>query len=959
MKEPNIVLVVGMHRSGTSAVCSAIHNSGYEFGSNLIAAAPDNPKGFWEDRELVAMHDEFLGSEHGWMNIAPVRPDVVDQSKLREWLDKFQGEYGERIAFKDPRLCRFLNVWGEVLDSPKAVFVVRQPFGVAKSLERRNSMAQSQALVLWYVYNYEALRALVDSGIDFHVIDYDDLLDDSESELGKLGLFLGQPQFSADGLDKTLRHSVRGSISGEKGSGRLAMLCRELYNAIRGEACRELEKFTPVYDELVREFSFIDRIREDFEDERAEFVRFESQLQTDIQQLKGEAVKATEDLEAEKTKVSECKRQLRSYEKELDDSREQIVNLYGSKSWKITAPFRSGRRLISRFIGIFRMFVFWSKSWIVRKLNSKELKPAYSRQNIHALNKRVSERSEVPLDSIRRGKHNQIAEWPFLTISVVTYNNGIWLDRFLSSLLAQDYPLDKVKLYFVDNSSTDNTYELLCDARQHYGDRFASFTVDRRPNLGFGCGHDWVLQKADTDHVLVSNIDLEFHRDALTIVVAHAVAEPKVDSWELRQVPYEHPKFVDPVTLRVNWSSHACVLLSVEGYRRVGGYDSRIFMYGEDVEYSYRIRRSGGILRYVPSAVVSHHTYSEAGEIKPVQFIGSVRANLMLRLRYGRIGDIIGGFAQVGALAFRGAGFEGSKEAVRSALPGMIKDAVPYLLSRKRAVDNEAFPFRGFDYDLVRDGAFHRSQPISAGDECPLISVVTRTVKGRKALLKQCVASVINQTYPRIEHIIVEDGGDSAAEFVSEINAEAGDGYFARHIACEKKGRSFAGNQGMKAARGEYVVLLDDDDLIFPDHIEILYQGISCNLSDGAYSLAWDVPVVYKDKNKGHYTEHSHNTLPLFFQEFDKEILEEYNYLPIQSVLFKRALFEEYGGFDEDMDHLEDWVFWNRITQNAGFEYVPKTTSLYKTPARPEDLYSRMKDLNSAYEDAKRRIQGQ
>ena len=68
-------------------------------------------------------------------------------------------------------------------------------------------------------------------------------------------------------------------------------------------------------------------------------------------------------------------------------------------------------------------------------------------------------------------------------------------------------------------------------------------------------------------------------------------------------------------------------------------------MYGEDVELSYRLRDCGHRLRYVPQATVWHHTYEQAAQVKPLQFLGSTLANVLLRCRYGHWYQVLSGFA--------------------------------------------------------------------------------------------------------------------------------------------------------------------------------------------------------------------------------------------------------------------------------------------------------------------------
>ncbi|MCD8542702.1 MAG: hypothetical protein LRY69_04670, partial [Gammaproteobacteria bacterium] len=78
-----------------------------------------------------------------------------------------------------------------------------------------------------------------------------------------------------------------------------------------------------------------------------------------------------------------------------------------------------------------------------------------------------------------------------------------------------------------------------------------------------------------------------------------------------------------------------------------------IFMYGEDVELSYHFIDTGWDVKYCPFAVVWHYTYKQAGEFKPVQFVRSLSANALLKLRYGNLNSILASVFQLPYLMFR------------------------------------------------------------------------------------------------------------------------------------------------------------------------------------------------------------------------------------------------------------------------------------------------------------------
>jgi glycosyltransferase involved in cell wall biosynthesis len=273
------------------------------------------------------------------------------------------------------------------------------------------------------------------------------------------------------------------------------------------------------------------------------------------------------------------------------------------------------------------------------------------------------------------------------------------------------------------------------------------------------------------------------------------------------------------------------------------------------------------------------------------------------------------------------------------------------LLSRRQGA--QAFAFRAWDYEQVRDGAFVEARPLP--DHCPLVSVITRTYRGRDRFLRQAILSVAHQTYPNIEHVIVEDGRETLRGVVDE--AADLTGLRVRYLAIEKAGRSAAGNAGLAAAQGRWCVFLDDDDLLFADHVEALVQGLlDARGAVASYSPAFEVLTEYPADPEAAYSEIGHDTPPSLRQTFDIGVLRHHNFMAIQSVLFERRLFEERGGFELDMHALEDWVLWNLYACRNTFVFVPKTTSLFRTPASDEARLRRNATFSAAYELARERI---
>ena len=567
---------------------------------------------------------------------------------------------------------------------------------------------------------------------------------------------------------------------------------------------------------------------------------------------------------------------------------------------------------------------------------------------------------------------------PVLTLSIVTYNSEKWLEAFFGSLLKQDLPCDQIALCVLDNGSTDGTYAALqarlATTGGAIGQRFASVQLHQGANIGFGAGHNYNLALAQTSFFWVTNVDLEFEHDTLTTLLRTAQqdvaqspeqAGAKVAAWECRQKPYEHPKDYHPVTGDTTWCSSACVLFKTEALKAIKGYEPMLFLYGEDVELSYRLRDQGYTLRYVPNATVWHFTYEEAAQIKPQQFLGSTLANVLLRCRYGRRHEVLQGFAMFAGLFAMRPLFPGMRRKLLAQSFKLMQLAPKFLSTRRKS--QAKFPFRMWDYEMARDGAFYE-YPVAAQSPiehakaskqgAPLVSVLMRTMPGRAGKLQEAIASVANQTYAHlggpIELVVVEDGGQGVESAKAALDTLRSSGVLAKvvYVPLPKSGRCVAGNKALEAATGQLCCFLDDDDLFYADHLEVLVSEWLKQPQLGAvYSLSYEVRTHVHSEEPWVYDNVMHSLIHR--QPFSRPTLWHHNYFPIQTVLFQRKLFEEYGGFDLDLENLEDWNLWVRYSLKNDFKLVPRVTSLYRVPDQLDKALQRQAVLDDYYVKAK------
>lgn len=181
------VLVLGMHRSGTSVLTRAISLLGASLPTDLPPPGPDNPDGYWESVGLQRINDRLLqAADSAWLDLAPldlgtVPPEAMASliGELRAGIDR---SFGDAACFvlKDPRLCRMLPLYRDLLRDAgaevRAVLALREPGAVAASLHRRNQLSLHYGGLLWAGHMLAAERDSRD--MPRIVVRYDDLLAD-------------------------------------------------------------------------------------------------------------------------------------------------------------------------------------------------------------------------------------------------------------------------------------------------------------------------------------------------------------------------------------------------------------------------------------------------------------------------------------------------------------------------------------------------------------------------------------------------------------------------------------------------------------------------------------------------------------------------------------------------------------------------------------------------------------
>jgi anaerobic magnesium-protoporphyrin IX monomethyl ester cyclase len=182
----------------------------------------------------------------------------------------------------------------------------------------------------------------------------------------------------------------------------------------------------------------------------------------------------------------------------------------------------------------------------------------------------------------------------------------------------------------------------------------------------------------------------------------------------------------------------------------------------------------------------------------------------------------------------------------------------------------------------------------------PLVDIIMPTYNGR-SYIKDAISSVLNQTYQNWNLWIINDGGEEIADIAGGFR----DGRI-RCISSEHRGKAHALNLGINSSSGEYITCLDDDDIAYPLHLELLLKAALDGRRDFVYSDWYEVSL-----NEGNKESERHFK-PI--QEIAPRMLISSDFIAPKPVLYSRRSAVKAGFYDEGLDILMDWDLIRRLS---------------------------------------------
>ncbi len=654
------LIILGMHRSGTSMVSGALVRSGFHAGieNELLSAAEDNPLGFWERRDVVALNDKLLSAvKSTWFQPAPVAKQEV--AEIRRLLEDLRSH--NPWLLKDPRLIFTWAAWASALKTAAKLYVYRSPLAVATSLSKRNGFPLEYGLDLWEIYNRQAMKIMQAEGgalIHYEAFSYEpkSAWEELQKRLGAIGVSIALADTEVD-YDQQLDHSQAVRVD----ENRLTAEQRRLHEIFL-QACEsgQLPKRLPAQGsnitQRIQEFgqAFIeladvaelrsalktvtserDLARENFNKVRQEYDALIYILNTTYLKLLVYRKKPAGRLSAMVVLLYKLvtlrARSRTDFESVLNDANEHVREYKFPSLPAVRSRTSLGFSVISYLIRNPASSIR-SASWsrfkraisVFRGTSHDDLQ-LWIQQRFPAIDDsgmpEVKPRLEPQLDNLELTFHRP--DIPRVSIVIPAYNEYRMTVFCLQSLLNTTTGVD-YEVIFADDASTDLTSTI--------GDRIKGIEIVRADeNQGFVNNCRNGASHARGEYLLFLNNDTAFTDGWLSNLVAVLDADPKVGivgpmllfgNGRLQEAGgiiwndasgWNYGRMDDPGRPEYNYLketdyvSGACLLIRQALWEELGGFDQRyVPAYYEDTDLCFSVRAAGYKVLYQPASKIYH-----------------------------------------------------------------------------------------------------------------------------------------------------------------------------------------------------------------------------------------------------------------------------------------------------------------------------------------------------------------
>lgn len=420
-----IIVVLGMHRSGTSALTKGLEALGICLGDRLIGADKNNKKGYFEDKDIVAINNELLTAlKTDWQSIKNISQDELLSLVKKPIFAEAEQLLTEKLSntsvlgVKDPRMPRLLPFWKALfvkLDIvPSYIIAYRNPASVVESLLKRDKLIPVKSYYLW-------LQHMIPSVLDTEdasrlVIDYDRLLADPKQQLNRIEQAFNLKTivnraaidtYANEFLDPSLRHitdKIQLNIPDDKLrhqvdiiSSLFQQLAVDELSPDSQEVCKQfksswesMEADKHNLDALNEQTTDYKKVIRDLDTQVSDYKHINRELELKVSENKqlvnerdGQIADYKRVVKDREQQIADYKHLQKLHQQELEETkrifietelklRNELQQVLESTSWRLTKPLRSFRQIfISSPYSYFRKFTsdLTKKIWQLLPLN--------------------------------------------------------------------------------------------------------------------------------------------------------------------------------------------------------------------------------------------------------------------------------------------------------------------------------------------------------------------------------------------------------------------------------------------------------------------------------------------------------------------------------------------------------------------------------------------------------------
>ena len=640
-KNKTLLVILGMHRSGTSLLTSLTDHLGFESGNNLLGPGIDNPKGYWEDRDILEFNDRCLQNiSTDWDDPSTLTPKELNKIKknlmqigvnlLNEKLKKYP-----KYVFKNPRTLKLLPFWIDIINKTnvkvKFILIIRNPLSVAESLHKRNNISFQQGFYLWleYLINFCKSTKKNDETL---IVNYDYLLNNPEHELKKISQFvnasINNENFNlikSKILDYDLRHS-QFDFDDLIDFKECPDLIKDIYTVLL-RLCEENKKiYSTISKHKSKWLANYSSMQPGFV-LASELITEKKILNKNLEQIKGES-------ELIKRESELIKRESELIKRESEQIKHELGAILYSKSWRITKPLRYigkiKKKLFNRsYYQIIISYLINNTSKrnkaIIKNIVFKNLSFLF-KNNFYYKNWKSSnfpnpyKLIHTDFDwGILKGSENSVNISKSTSVDVIIpiYNGFKETQACIESVIAsKKICITNFNLILIDDKSKDKNIQILLNK---YIKKKDVFVYKNKKNLGFTKSINFGLKRSN-NNVIILNSDTLVSGNWIDRIYSHYLKDntistitpfsnnaticnyPDLNGFE--KIPHNEKLFlIDDAFKKVNLGKNIeiptgvgfCMFISRESINKVGLFDENLFPrgYGEENDFCLRAHKNG------------------------------------------------------------------------------------------------------------------------------------------------------------------------------------------------------------------------------------------------------------------------------------------------------------------------------------------------------------------------------